>query len=327
MLANTTLEVAEACSGIRSLVSLLTLAIVYGYFIEPRTWARVALALASIPVAIVANGVRVAGTGIAAHYFGAEAAQGFFHTFSGWLVFVVAFVLLFGVQRLIARVGRAAAAPPRPPSRRSRRAAIASDSPHRQSDTSPSNNRRSRIRRLTRRARRASSPPRCSSRPPPASPARLDAEPTPPRQSFDSVPHAGRPVAGRVGRPLRPADVLTVLGVDEYVNRDLLRARPAAGRPVHRLLPEPAPGRHDALAAQLPARRRLGAGDARARVPLTVERHGTGTAPSAAGRRQPHRDPEGPRPPGGALLVPEPRPRGRPASTGARSTRCWTRFA
>ena len=75
-LANTTLEVAEACSGIRSLVSLLTLAIVYGYFVEPRPWARVALALASVPVAIVANGVRVAGTGIAAHYFGAEAAAG-----------------------------------------------------------------------------------------------------------------------------------------------------------------------------------------------------------------------------------------------------------
>lgn len=109
-LSNTSLEVAEACSGIRSLISLLTLAIVYGYLIEQRTWARVALALASIPVAIVANGVRVAGTGIAAHYVGPEAAQGFFHTFSGWLVFVVAFVLLFAVQRLISLVG-----PRRPP--------------------------------------------------------------------------------------------------------------------------------------------------------------------------------------------------------------------
>jgi exosortase len=93
--------VAEACSGIRSLISLLTLAIVYGYFIDPRPWARTALAAASIPVAIVANGVRVAGTGIAAHYVGPEAAEGFFHSFSGWLVFVVAFVLLFALQRLI----------------------------------------------------------------------------------------------------------------------------------------------------------------------------------------------------------------------------------
>jgi len=102
ILSNTSLEVAEACSGIRSLISLLTLAIVYGYVIERRNWARVTLALASIPVAIAANGVRVAGTGIAAHYVGPEAAQGFFHEFSGWLVFIVAFLMLFAVQRAIA---------------------------------------------------------------------------------------------------------------------------------------------------------------------------------------------------------------------------------
>ncbi|MGH9408508.1 MAG: exosortase A [Vicinamibacterales bacterium] len=98
VLSNTSLEVAEACSGIRSLVSLLTLAIIYGYFVEQRMWARVALALAAIPVAVVANGARVAGTGIAAHYYGPEAAQGFFHEFSGWLVFVVAFAFLFAIQ-------------------------------------------------------------------------------------------------------------------------------------------------------------------------------------------------------------------------------------
>jgi exosortase len=101
ILSNTTLEVAEACSGIRSLISLLTLAIVYGYFTEQSVWKRLALALASVPVAIAANGVRVAGTGIAAHYIGPEAAQGFFHTFSGWLVFLVAFTLLFLVHRLL----------------------------------------------------------------------------------------------------------------------------------------------------------------------------------------------------------------------------------
>ena len=103
-LATTSLEVAEACSGIRSLISLLTLAIVYGYLADPRIWARVVLALASIPVAIVANGVRVAGTGVAAHSYGADAAMGFFHTFSGWLVFLVALILLFVVQRVIVLV-------------------------------------------------------------------------------------------------------------------------------------------------------------------------------------------------------------------------------
>lgn len=101
ILANTTLEVAEACSGIRSLVSLLTLGIVYGYFTDPRGWIRAGIALATVPIAIVANGARVAGTGIAAHYYGAEAATGFFHTFSGWLVFVVSFAMLFVVMRLV----------------------------------------------------------------------------------------------------------------------------------------------------------------------------------------------------------------------------------
>ena len=101
ILANTTLEVAEACSGIRSLVSLLALGIVLGYFSDSRSWVRTAVAIATIPVAIVANGVRVAGTGIAAHRIGAEAATGFLHTFSGWLVFVVAFALLLAIQRAL----------------------------------------------------------------------------------------------------------------------------------------------------------------------------------------------------------------------------------
>ncbi len=100
-LADTTLEVAEACSGIRSLISLLTLGIVYGYFVESRTWARVVLALATVPVAIAANALRVAGTGLAAHYYGAEAAQGFFHSFSGWLIFLVAFAMLFVAHRIL----------------------------------------------------------------------------------------------------------------------------------------------------------------------------------------------------------------------------------
>ena len=100
---NTTLEVAEACSGIRSLISLLTLGIVYGYFTDPRGGVRAAIALSTIPIAIVANAARVAGTGVAAHYYGAAAAEGFFHTFSGWLVFVVAFMMLFAVTKLLLR--------------------------------------------------------------------------------------------------------------------------------------------------------------------------------------------------------------------------------
>ena len=101
-LSHMTLEVVEACSGVRSLVSLLTLAIVYGYVAEPRTWLRAAIALSAIPVAIVANGVRVAGTGMAAQAWGPEGAEGFFHSFSGWVIFLVATVLLLVVHRLVA---------------------------------------------------------------------------------------------------------------------------------------------------------------------------------------------------------------------------------
>ena len=97
VLANTKLEVAEACSGIRSLISLLTLGIVYGYFSDSRMWVRVVIAASTIPIAIVANGLRVAGTGVLAHYYGPDAALGFFHTFSGWLVFLAAFGILFAV--------------------------------------------------------------------------------------------------------------------------------------------------------------------------------------------------------------------------------------
>jgi exosortase len=111
ILANTTLEVAEACSGIRSLVSLITLAILYGYFTDSRAPVRVALTLGAVPIAIVANGLRVAGTGIAAHYYGATAATGFFHGFSGWFVFASSFLMLMGLSALVGRLAPATAPP------------------------------------------------------------------------------------------------------------------------------------------------------------------------------------------------------------------------
>lgn len=100
-LSHMSLEVAEACSGIRSLISLLTLGIVYGYFTDSRLWVRTVIALSTVPVAIVSNGLRVAGTGVAASQMGPAAAEGFFHTFSGWLVFMAAFALLFIVTRFV----------------------------------------------------------------------------------------------------------------------------------------------------------------------------------------------------------------------------------
>jgi exosortase len=99
------LEVVEACSGIRSLLSLVTLAIIYGYLVETRTWARVILALASIPIAVAANSLRIVGTGLLVQYWDPDKAEGFFHTFSGWLIFVVALAMLFLFHRLL-MIGR-----------------------------------------------------------------------------------------------------------------------------------------------------------------------------------------------------------------------------
>jgi exosortase len=97
-----TLEVAEACSGIRSLVSLLMLAIVLGELFEPRTGRRIVIAAAAVPIAIVANAVRVAGTGLAAAWISPAAADGFFHSFSAWVVFVAASASLVAFQRSLA---------------------------------------------------------------------------------------------------------------------------------------------------------------------------------------------------------------------------------
>ena len=89
------LEVAEACSGIRSLLSLLTLAIMYGYLLEKKIGIRVLLAIAAVPIAVAANGLRIVGTGLLVQYWDPDKAEGFFHVFSGWLIFVVSLLMLF----------------------------------------------------------------------------------------------------------------------------------------------------------------------------------------------------------------------------------------
>jgi len=92
------LEVAEACSGIRSLMSLFTVAIIYGYFLEKGIARRTVLALASIPIAVAANALRIFGTGLCVQYWDPDKAVGFFHEFSGWLVFLVSLSLLYLVH-------------------------------------------------------------------------------------------------------------------------------------------------------------------------------------------------------------------------------------
>lgn len=115
------MEVVEACSGIRSLMTLVTLAVVFAYFTYTRkddaasggkrgfarslksygVWRSVIIVLAAIPIAIAANALRVGGTGVLAHYFGSRIADGFFHSLSGWVVYILAFMLLFTLAWLM----------------------------------------------------------------------------------------------------------------------------------------------------------------------------------------------------------------------------------
>ncbi|HEY0322839.1 MAG TPA: exosortase/archaeosortase family protein [Pyrinomonadaceae bacterium] len=120
------LEVVEACSGIRSLMTLVTLAVVFAYFTRPKSndgeggdngrgpfqylkrwtfWRSLLIVFSAIPIAVLTNAARVSGTGILAHLYGLKVAEGFFHSFSGWVVYVVAFLLLFAVGWILDRIG------------------------------------------------------------------------------------------------------------------------------------------------------------------------------------------------------------------------------
>jgi exosortase len=100
-LSSMALEVAEACSGIRSLMSLVTLAIIYGFLTEKRLWVRCLLAVASVPIAVVANSARIIGTGLLVQYWDADKAEGYFHASWGWIIFVLSLLLLYGLHTLI----------------------------------------------------------------------------------------------------------------------------------------------------------------------------------------------------------------------------------
>ena len=105
-LASMPLNVAEACSGIRSLLTLVTLAIIYGYLMETRIWVRVLLAVSAVPIAVAANSFRIFGTGLLVQYWDPDKAEGFYHALGGWLIFVVALIMLFAVHRVISLIWR-----------------------------------------------------------------------------------------------------------------------------------------------------------------------------------------------------------------------------
>ena len=101
-LAHSELFVAEACSGLRSLMALVTLGVVFAYFFKRnRPLAQVILVGSTIPIAVVVNAVRVAITGILTHHYGLAAAQGVIHEFQGIITFTFAFALLMGESRLL----------------------------------------------------------------------------------------------------------------------------------------------------------------------------------------------------------------------------------
>jgi exosortase/archaeosortase family protein len=74
--------------------------------LEKRIGIRVLLGLASIPIAVAANGLRIVGTGLLVQYWDPDKAEGFFHAFSGWLIFVVSLLMLFVFHRFIGGMGR-----------------------------------------------------------------------------------------------------------------------------------------------------------------------------------------------------------------------------
>jgi exosortase len=100
-LATTSLGVAEACSGLRSLVSLIALAVILGYLRWRGMGQRILLVILAVPVALALNVLRISVTGIIAERWSVKYAMGFFHELDGWVIFVLAFTILYGLSSLV----------------------------------------------------------------------------------------------------------------------------------------------------------------------------------------------------------------------------------
>jgi exosortase len=94
-------EVAIACSGLKSLITMGALATLYAYLLQAATWQRLALVASSVPVALFANSVRVTLILLLARSMGERAAEGFFHSFSGAVVFMLGLGAIYGIGRLL----------------------------------------------------------------------------------------------------------------------------------------------------------------------------------------------------------------------------------
>jgi exosortase len=107
VLPNYSLAVVEACSGIRSLMSVIALAVAYGYSVEQRLWARITLVVLMLPIAVASNALRVVGAGVFTYFWGPQWAEGFFHFFQGWLIFVSAVACMLLAHWVLHHVGHA----------------------------------------------------------------------------------------------------------------------------------------------------------------------------------------------------------------------------
>jgi exosortase len=106
VLPSMALDIVEACSGLRSLMSLITVAVFYGLFFERRVWMRTLLVFLAIPVAVLANALRIAFSALLAEYVSHRLAEGFFHAFSGFLLFLLSLAALAGFHALGSRLAR-----------------------------------------------------------------------------------------------------------------------------------------------------------------------------------------------------------------------------
>ena len=100
-LSRVTLGVTEACSGIRSLITLVALGVAWAYLMLPKIWMQIVLVASVVPITIFSNAGRIVMTGLVGRWFGVEYAEGFFHFFSGWLVFVIAILSLLAVHGVL----------------------------------------------------------------------------------------------------------------------------------------------------------------------------------------------------------------------------------
>jgi exosortase D (VPLPA-CTERM-specific) len=101
------LQVVEACSGIRYLLPLTSLALLCAYLFKDTLWKRVVIVLSAVPISILINGFRIGTIGVLVELYGQGAAEGFYHLFEGWVIFMVSFGLLIGEIWVLGRIGSA----------------------------------------------------------------------------------------------------------------------------------------------------------------------------------------------------------------------------